>query len=172
LNDDDIHDDESVAARSYDTDDIDDDVQSTKAASRDIPNWGEVVGMIISGNMEARARSPRGGGGGQFGGRRSGGQGHGRSRERDGGRRSEGGGHRSSGGSSDLNELPPTKSEAANSEPASNPSSSVVSPLPSTGPTSTGPANTAPSNHGSSGHVSRPPEPPRETPFGGEAAPS
>ena len=87
-----------LSAQAYGAEDDDDDLQTTKSASRDIPNWGEVVGMIVAGNMESRARSPRGGG--QFGrGRSSGGQGHGRSRERE--RRSTAGRRRSIGGQRD-----------------------------------------------------------------------
>ena len=61
--------------------DDDDDSSSERISGRDIPNWSEVVGMIIDVNMEARTRSPRGGG--QYGRGRSAGPNYGRSRERD-----------------------------------------------------------------------------------------
>ncbi|HEV2971764.1 MAG TPA: hypothetical protein VGY55_17450 [Pirellulales bacterium] len=54
-----------------------DELPEGKAASRDIPTWKEVIGLIIAGNMESRARSPKSGGG-PYRGRGSGGRGHGR----------------------------------------------------------------------------------------------
>jgi hypothetical protein len=57
-------------------DDDEDEPHEGKIASRDIPTWKEVIGLIIAGNMESRARSPRGGGN-SYRGRGSGGRGHG-----------------------------------------------------------------------------------------------
>jgi hypothetical protein len=37
----------------------DDEPREGKAASRDIPTWKEVIGLIIAGNMESRSRSPK-----------------------------------------------------------------------------------------------------------------
>ena len=62
-----------------DHDEGDDEPREGKGAARDIPTWKEVIGLIISGNMESRARSPRGGGG-PYRGRGNGGRGHSDSR--------------------------------------------------------------------------------------------
>jgi hypothetical protein len=81
-----MRDDDQLAALPYGSAEDDDESHAGKTSGRDIPNWGEVVGMIISGNMESRARSPRGG---QSGRGRSAGPNYGRSRDRDEGRRPE-----------------------------------------------------------------------------------
>ncbi len=79
----------------FDRDDEgDDEPREGKHAPRDIPTWKEVIGLIIDGNMEARARSPNKGGGAPYRGRGSGGRGHNGDRGHNGGRGESGGGSR------------------------------------------------------------------------------
>jgi hypothetical protein len=59
-----------------DQDDADEDELREGKAAPSIPTWKEVIGLIIAGNMESRARSPKGSGGASYRGR--GGRGHGR----------------------------------------------------------------------------------------------
>jgi hypothetical protein len=64
----------------HESDDVQDDADGDELhegkAAPSIPTWKEVIGVIIAGNMESRARSPKGSGGGSYRGR--GGRGHGR----------------------------------------------------------------------------------------------
>jgi hypothetical protein len=112
--------DEPLTPETYGSADADDDF-GEKSASRDIPNWAEVVGIIIEGNLQTRGRSR---GGAQSGRGRGGNQSHGRPHHRDDRRRSESADEHSAGrpnssgtGREDIAESRGRKSEEFDTAP-------------------------------------------------------